>query len=187
MHHGYRPLVSSFILDKVTNSRSKTHEIMLAATAVHLRDRESFRVYSAQIRESGIIAPYRVINAEGLEVNIDPVSSAVARYSAQRGARNSFGSVLQTLLPVCFCNSQCTDTVPGGVAWIQCENADCCVSFRDGWAHQACALSPGSSVPDSWMCPGCETGGTPVMTRVAAGSGASEVSLQVIYAPYRYR
>jgi hypothetical protein len=149
---------------------------MLAATAVHLRDRRSFREYSQKIRQFGTVVPYSVVNSERLVINLDPVASATARHSAQRESSSIYGSVVQTFLPVCFCNSQSTDTVPGGVKWIQCESAESCVSFRDGWAHQACALSSGSVVPDSWMCPGCDVGGPSVLTRVAAGGGSSEVS-----------
>lgn len=171
MHNGYRPLVLSYIMSKVTDSRLKTHEIMLGATSINLRDRELFHLYSTRIRTLGSIVPYAAVDSEGLEVTLDPVASAVARYSARREGRSSNGPALQSLLPVCFCNSQCSDIVSGGVMWIQCENAESCVSFRHGWAHQACALPRGRAVPESWTCPGCETGAPPVLTRVAAGGG----------------
>lgn len=171
MHNGYRPLVASFILNKVSSSRLKTHEIMLGATAVNLRDREAFREYSRLIREQGRVAPYVVYSAEGDEVNADPVAAAVARYSSTLGGRRAREPALQALLPVCFCNSQDSGSVSGGVMWIQCDSAEACVSFRDGWAHQACALQSGRAVPESWFCPGCDAGDVSVLTTIAAGSG----------------
>lgn len=158
-------------MSKVTDSRLKTHEVMLGATTVNMRDRALFQRFSGAIRMHGLIAPYTVVNAEGLEVNMDPVASSVARYSTQRDGLISSEPALQALLPVCFCNSQNTDRIAGGVMWIQCENAECCVSFRDGWAHRDCALQPGRAIPEFWMCPGCETGSLPVLTHVSAGCG----------------